>query len=75
MLVVHMEADFTKKATGKITFMCEDGRRIQGAVETAKVTGEPTTIQATSIGLNEQGEQVAEFRYTWSLKAKSKLLG
>jgi len=75
MLVVHMDADFTKKAVGKITFVCEDGRCIQEAVETAKVTGEPTTIQAKSIGLNEQGEQVAEFRYTWSLKAKSKLLG
>jgi hypothetical protein len=74
MLVVHMDADFTKKATGKITFMCEDGRRIMEAAEHTKLTGEGVTITATSIGLDESGAQVAEFRFTWSLKAKSKLL-
>jgi len=72
MLVVHMEADFTKKAVGKITFFCEDGRRIQEAVEKTKATGQGVTVTATSIGLDESGEQVAEFRYTWSLKAKSR---
>ncbi|HEY4652381.1 MAG TPA: DUF4442 domain-containing protein [Pontibacter sp.] len=74
MLVVHMEADFTKKAVGKITFICENGRRIQEAAEHTKLTGEGVTIVATSIGLDEEGDQVAEFRFTWSLKAKSKLL-
>ncbi|MEJ8758648.1 DUF4442 domain-containing protein [Pontibacter sp. H259] len=74
MLVVHMDADFTKKATGKITFMCEDGQRIQQAAAQTKLTGEGVTVVATSIGLDEKGEQVAEFRFTWSLKAKSKLL-
>ena len=74
MLVVHMDADFTRKAVGKITFFCEDGKRIMEAVEQTKTTGEGVTVTATSVGLDEDGEQVAEFRYTWSLKAKSKLL-
>ncbi|WP_255481178.1 PaaI family thioesterase [Pontibacter sp. Tf4] len=74
MLVVHMDADFTKKAVGKITFMCEDGRRIQEAAEHTKLTGEGVTVTATSIGMDEAGDQVAEFRFTWSLKAKSRLL-
>ncbi|MER2999093.1 PaaI family thioesterase [Pontibacter populi] len=74
MLVVHMDADFTKKAVGKITFMCEDGKRIQEAAEQTKLTGEGITITASTIGMDEKGDQVAEFRFTWSLKAKSKLL-
>ncbi len=74
MLVVHMEADFTKKAVGKITFSCEDGKQIQEAIDKTKATGEGVTVIATSIGRNEAGEQVATFRYTWSLKAKSKQL-
>ena len=74
MLVVHMDADFTKKAVGKITFICEDGKRIQQAAEQTKLTGEGITITTTSVGLDEKGDQVAEFRFTWSLKAKSKLL-
>jgi hypothetical protein len=74
MLVVHMDADFTKKAVGKITFMCEDGLRIQQAAEQTQETGEGVTVIATSVGMDESGAQVAEFRFTWSLKAKSKLL-
>ncbi|AKD05582.1 thioesterase [Pontibacter korlensis] len=71
MLVVHMEADFTKKAVGTITFTCQDGQLIQQAVETTKAAGQGVTVTATSIGTDERGEQVAIFRYTWSLKAKT----
>ena len=70
MLVVHMEADFTKKAVGNITFTCHDGKAIAEAVEKTKATGEGVTVIATSIGVDESGDQVASFRYTWSLKAK-----
>lgn len=73
MLVVHMEATFTKKATGKITFTCHNGQQIQEAVARTKATGEGVTLTATSIGVDEAGDQVAEFRFTWSLKAKSKV--
>lgn len=73
MLVVYMEADFTKKATGKITFTCKDGNQIQQAAEHTKLTGEGVTVVTTSIGLNETGDQVAVFRFKWSLKAKSSL--
>lgn len=72
MLVVHMDADFTKKAVGKITFRCEDGRRIQEAAEETKRTGEGVTVIASSLGTDEKGDIVAEFRFTWSLKVKSR---
>ena len=70
MLVVHMDADFTKKAVGRILFTCHDGEQIYKAAEKTKATGEGVTVIATSTGVDENGDQVAEFRYTWSLKAK-----
>ncbi|GAB3531055.1 DUF4442 domain-containing protein [Pontibacter brevis] len=72
MLVVHMEADFTKKAVGRILFTCQDGESIHAAIEQTKATGEGVTVIATSTGTDENGDQVATFRYTWSLKAKRK---
>lgn len=74
MLVVHMEATFSKKAVGVISFTCQDGQQIQQAAEKTKATGTPVTVVATSIGIDEAGDRVAEFRFTWSLKAKSKPL-
>ncbi len=70
MLVVRMEADFTKKAVGKIAFTCQDGQAIADAAAQTKETGEGITVVATSIGTDESGDQVATFRFTWSLKAK-----
>ncbi|MFT2007207.1 PaaI family thioesterase [Pontibacter sp. 13R65] len=71
MLLVHMEASFTKKAVGKITFRCEDGEQICQTVERAKITGEGQIVTATSTGTDEAGDQVASFRFTWSFKTKS----
>lgn len=70
MLVVGMQADFTKKAVGKITFTCTNGAEIAQAAAETKATGQGVTVIATSIGLDEQGDKVAEFRFTWSMKAK-----
>ncbi|WP_205501757.1 MULTISPECIES: DUF4442 domain-containing protein [Hymenobacteraceae] len=72
MLVVHMEAEFTKKAVGTITFTCTDGAAIAAAVHQAQVTGEGQQVQALSIGRDAQGEEVARFRITWSYKARTK---
>ncbi|TXK44665.1 DUF4442 domain-containing protein [Pontibacter qinzhouensis] len=72
MLLVHMEATFTKKAVGKILFVCEDGEQIQQTVERAKATGEGQTITATALGTDEAGDHVASFRFTWSFKARTK---
>jgi hypothetical protein len=72
MLVINMEASFTKKATGHISFVCNDGKAIREAVEKAKTTGEPQTVRTGSHGTNAQGETVAEFFITWSFKAKTR---
>ena len=40
MLVQNNNANFSKKATGKITFTCEDGHLIANAIEKTIATGE-----------------------------------
>jgi|SRR6185437_6927814 len=68
MLVVNMEAGFTKKATGRARFTCEDGKSMREAVDRAKATGEPQMIKTRSVGTLETGEIIAEFFITWSFK-------
>ena len=72
MLVINMEANFTKKATGDTRFTCNDGPAIRDAVDRAKATGEAQTLKVHSVGTNEAGDIVAEFFITWSFKVKSK---
>jgi len=71
MLVVNCTGSFHKKAVGKITFVCNDGKMIENAILQAKQTGEGVTINCTSTGTNEKGEAVATFVFTWSFRAKS----
>ncbi len=72
MLVVKVESTYHKKAVGRTTFTCRDGKVFQQAVDDAIASGEPRSVQAKSIGLNKDGEVVAEFDITWSFKARAK---
>ena len=71
MLVVGMEANFTKKAVGVTAFTCNDGAAIRATVERAKNTGEAQLVKAHAVGTNLQGETVAEFFITWSFKVRT----
>ncbi len=70
MLVVGLEAEFTKKAVGLIRFTCPDGAAIGQALAESRATGEGRTVVCTSTGLDEAGDTVAVFRVTWSFRAK-----
>lgn len=70
MLVANNKCNFTKKATGKITFTCNDGAKIQNAIDHAIATGEGQTCWMVSIGSNEKGEQVSEMQFEWTVKVK-----
>jgi hypothetical protein len=72
MLVVRVDSQYIKKATGLILFTCEDGDKIEAAIESTIQTGEGTGVITRSVGKNEKGEVVAEFHITWSFKAKKK---
>jgi hypothetical protein len=70
MLLVKLEASFTKKALGRILFTCEQGAQIDAALHRALETREGQAVALRSVGTNEQGEQVAEFFFTWSFKVR-----
>ncbi len=70
MLVANNKGNFTKKATGRITFTCSDGHLIGEAIQRTIATGEGQTIWMKSIGVNEKGEQVSEMNFEWSIKSK-----
>jgi len=70
MLVIKVEGNFMKKATGITTFTCEDGNLFQQAIREAAASGKSTTVQARSIGKDKEENIVAEFIITWSFKAK-----
>lgn len=72
MLVVKVESEYFKKATGRTTFICEDGETLFNAIEESTATGEARIVRARSIGRNEKEEVVAAFYITWSFKVKEK---
>ena len=71
MLVANNNGNFSKKATGRIIFICNDGHLIEDAIKKTVATGEGQTVWMKSIGVNEKGEQVSEMNFEWSIKLKS----
>ncbi|KRP26422.1 MAG: thioesterase [Cryomorphaceae bacterium BACL22 MAG-120619-bin32] len=71
MLVTHQESDFSKKATGKILFTCNERELVKKTIEKSIKTNEGQTVILTSIGVNESRVVVSNFRFQWSLKIKN----
>ncbi len=71
MLVANNKATYLKKATGRITFSCNDGALIAAAVKNAIDTGEGQTVWMRSVGTNEKLEVVSETHFEWTIKVKS----
>ncbi len=72
MLVLKVEGSFSKKATGITTFTCEDGNMVKQVIREAAASGKGTVVTMRSVGVNKDGETVAEFAITWSFKVKSR---
>lgn len=71
MLVANNRASFSKKATGKITFTCNAGKAIDEAIVKAVDTKEGQTVWLSSKGINEEGLEVSDFSFEWTLKLRS----
>ena len=71
MLVAHNEGFFSKKATGKITFTCNEGKQVDKAIAKAIETGEGQIIKMTSVGINSEGIEVSNFCFEWTIKLKN----
>ena len=70
MLVANNKSTFTKKATGRITFTCNQGDLIKETIQKAIDTMEGQTVWLTSKGLNEEGIQVSEMQFEWTIKVR-----
>jgi len=70
MLVTHIEADFFKKTSETLRFICTDGNTLKSAIEQALATGEPQTFVATSVAHLPNGMEAARVRISWSFKTK-----
>ena len=72
MIIVSCTGKFVKKATDNTTFTCTDGQKIKQAIKAAIDKEEPQLIECHMQGVNEAGEEVANFTFTWSVKARIK---
>lgn len=70
MLVQNNNAHFSKKATGKITFTCEDGHLVTEGIQRTLETGEGQKFWTKSVGVNEDGVVVSTFNFEWTVKLK-----
>lgn len=70
MLVANNKSNFSKKATGRITFVCNEGALAAQAIQQAIAVGEGQTFWMKSIGTNEKGDQVSEMDFEWSVRLK-----
>lgn len=70
MLVATNNATFSKKATGRITFICTDGHKVDEALRKTIDTGEGQTFWMNSVGTNEEGIEVSNFNFEWTVKVR-----
>ena len=70
MLVLDLSCKFTKKAVGKIQFVCEDGILVKDAIQKAVDSHKGILCEMTSKGYDEQGYCVSSFKIIWSFKTK-----
>lgn len=71
MLVANNNASFSKKAKGRITFKCEEGSKIDNAIQKAIQSGEGQTVWLNANGINKDGIEVSSFNFEWTLKVKN----
>lgn len=70
MLVLDLNCEFTKKAIGKIQFVCEDGIKVSNAIQQAVDIDQGVVCVMQSKGYDEQGDCVSIFNITWTFKRK-----
>lgn len=70
MLVANNKGNFSKKATGKISFVCSEGQLVANAMKNAIESGEGQSFWMTSVGTNENGDVVSQMDFEWTIKVK-----
>lgn len=70
MLVGSQKGEYLKKATGRITFTCDEGTDISNAIQETLKTGEGQTVLLKSTGIDQQGDVVSVMQFEWKVKRK-----
>jgi hypothetical protein len=70
MLVVDFRAEYSKKATTKTYFSCDQGAELFALIGGMNA-GDKAQLTLVSTGKNTEGEEVAKFYITWSFKRKN----
>ena len=71
LIIVRNGATFHKKAKTKITFTCTDYPAYRTALATLKKAGDSVEVTAKTTGTDLDGQEVAEFEFTWSFKRRA----
>jgi len=72
MLVTQQQANFYKKATGKIIFSSTSNMNLKALIIDSKEKEEGKSFQLISEGKDERGVIVSKFFFEWSVKVKSR---
>lgn len=70
VILVSTKAEFLKKATGTSTFTCMDWTKLETAVNRAIESNEPQIVLCETVGIDDKGEPIARFEFTWSFKKR-----
>jgi len=70
MLVTGTEGEFTKKARGRIRFICDEGKKIDNYINMALQSEEGVQFNLTSKAYDETDELVCTFVFRWSIKKR-----
>ena len=65
-LVSGQQANFTKKAKGRISFTCTDGNLARSAIEESMATGQSVNVDISATGHDSSGDVVSEWVFNWN---------
>jgi hypothetical protein len=71
MLLVETKASFSKKAKGKIRFTCDEVKEAKDLIDKAISSTDGHRHWFTSIGIDQNGDEVSRFQFHWSVKGKT----
>jgi len=71
MLVVKTSSEYYKKATGRITFTCQNGELVSQTILKAIRENGGKEMNLSVLAKNEEGVEVSKFSFTWSVKPKA----
>lgn len=69
-IIVDLKASFSKKATDRIYFTCDECNKAFDAVERCISSGDSETATFKTVGKMKDGTVVSEFEFTWSFKQR-----